>query len=67
MKQQQFLLCVLNVLWFLDGKTELLKMGVSLCNRPLLMGDSGATTDLVAQVPGIEAVLKPTVEGFDLL
>jgi hypothetical protein len=37
------------------------------CTRPLLMGDSGATTDLLSSVPGVELVCRPSVQGFDLL
>ncbi len=50
-----------------DQKTELLRLRIVSCTRPLLMGDSGATTDLLSGVPGVEVVLKPTVEGFDLM
>lgn len=50
-----------------DGKTELLKLRTVSCTRPLLMGDSGATTDLLSGVPAVEVVLKPTVEGFEML
>jgi hypothetical protein len=49
-------------------KTPLLKLSAMSCTRPLLTGDSGAMTDLLSFVPGIEAVLKPIAEGgFELV
>ena len=49
-----------------DGK-ELLKMPVAWSSRPLLMGDSGALTDILTVAPANEAVLVPVVDGFELV
>jgi hypothetical protein len=49
-------------------RTPLLKLTAMSCTRPLLTGDSGAMTDLLSFVPGVEAVLKPVAEGgFELV
>ncbi len=51
-----------------DGKSQMLKLRPVACTRPLLMGDSGAVTDLLTYVPGVEAVLMPEAEGgFELV